>query len=701
MAIGTNLQMIADKSLQHARDNKEKHRVDKSALYSELTTKSSISVIEIDTEKSTRRNAISPTVSDSNVAAKHCPEVDFSNEECTLTNSHDSQDEIQQGSMVPNGDTEAPVNTAMSEDETIYNYHSITRDPSGKLRLVNNNKPKSQSPVSNCSDINSPPCSPQVSPKENDTTRTVSQDFSFRNTHSARNLHTDITDLLHDPLTLDYNTYMGDGSYITNNCLTNLDDEINERHLASCDRDTLLQKVNYSTVSRAEDLDLSDQKLEEYFSELRQCLQLTNSQETVYKLACDAQDHELMELLELVLKKKPPVLNESLNFIANPLAIIRHSLAEPDHGEQESLNEASQSPTRNQKQIIKQATSSAAEKDEPHSQHHNPKKKTVSDSETCSTAERITLSQCFSQTLDRAECSQSTAKALISLFGHILSSRRSLQEQRSTTESPVSIIDKIQSLDFQRSVEKKCSGDTKSAASSSTHPTEDTHRQPQYSENSPAKLIAQKFLRKHNRNNAEQCKDNNMLDVLTEGSEENYELTNSVSDVSSVKATPTAPSKGCNSGAESYAGAELPNTKIISREHPEAGPVKDLRTCQKTRAPLSPEKTTKLCPVLERDETYTAQGMEPCLRPLSLEKEGTCSDGDNVRGAAAKESRPHRDSLAPADRKYPAPIVELFRDQDEYLKKLKEVREKFEMSIQALSNERKNRLAEEERQQNK
>ncbi|KAH9512748.1 hypothetical protein Btru_038094 [Bulinus truncatus] len=38
-------------------------------------------------------------------------------------------------------------------------------------------------------------------------------------------------------------------------------------------------------------------------------------------------------------------------------------------------------------------------------------------------------------------------------------------------------------------------------------------------------------------------------------------------------------------------------------------------------------------------------------------------------------------------------IVDMFRDQDEYLRKLKEVREKFEESIRALSNERKFRRA--------
>ncbi|GFS22702.1 mitogen-activated protein kinase-binding protein [Elysia marginata] len=43
------------------------------------------------------------------------------------------------------------------------------------------------------------------------------------------------------------------------------------------------------------------------------------------------------------------------------------------------------------------------------------------------------------------------------------------------------------------------------------------------------------------------------------------------------------------------------------------------------------------------------------------------------------------------------PMVAIFRDQDEYLRKLKEVRENFERSIQALSAERKSRQAAEER----
>ncbi|XP_012946796.1 uncharacterized protein LOC101849901 [Aplysia californica] len=39
--------------------------------------------------------------------------------------------------------------------------------------------------------------------------------------------------------------------------------------------------------------------------------------------------------------------------------------------------------------------------------------------------------------------------------------------------------------------------------------------------------------------------------------------------------------------------------------------------------------------------------------------------------------------------RYSSPLVKLFRDQDDYLRKLKEVRERFEMSIRALSKERR------------
>ncbi|GFO42212.1 mitogen-activated protein kinase-binding protein [Plakobranchus ocellatus] len=81
--------------------------------------------------------------------------------------------------------------------------------------------------------------------------------------------------------------------------------------------------------------------------------------------------------------------------------------------------------------------------------------------------------------------------------------------------------------------------------------------------------------------------------------------------------------------------------------------------------------------VLSRAENLTSKVSK------EMSSENHCSESDSgVEAESHKEKR----------------IADIFLDQDEYLRKLKEVRENFERSIQALSEERKSRQAAEERE---
>ncbi|RUS77220.1 hypothetical protein EGW08_015012 [Elysia chlorotica] len=107
------------------------------------------------------------------------------------------------------------------------------------------------------------------------------------------------------------------------------------------------------------------------------------------------------------------------------------------------------------------------------------------------------------------------------------------------------------------------------------------------------------------------------------------------------------------------------------------------------REPFARERTAKRCPdskapctasggnTEERDNSKT----ESCASEFSRAEH--CSESDSGLGADS-----HRQEK---------PMAEIFRDQDEYLRKLKEVRENFERSIKALSAERKSKQAAEER----
>lgn len=92
------------------------------------------------------------------------------------------------------------------------------------------------------------------------------------------------------------------------------EDEKKEPSLRRVPGSNVAEKKRMLLGIKEEKIENEEKKLKEYYSELRQCLRLSNSQETFYRLKWDANDQELMELLEEALESRPTQFAEWFDY---------------------------------------------------------------------------------------------------------------------------------------------------------------------------------------------------------------------------------------------------------------------------------------------------------------------------------------------------------------------------------------------------
>ncbi|XP_059149884.1 uncharacterized protein LOC131936821 [Physella acuta] len=532
------------------------------------------------------------------------PAAKSSNEGGQYLNSSDNktelgkQNKLRPAILVPDGanqtadslknDAYSQKSKLFKDANSVFGYDYVKRDEEGRARWGNTAKDKNSSPKG------------QTSPRRmtSETDHCHEAEFDSKNHHwtitcsrcSSRASHTSTS---------------GRSSMSQDVQVSETWDSCKQRLIGRAeevDKDPSPRRGQGSNVAekkrmllglKEEKVETEDEKLKVYYSELRQCLRLSNSQETFYRLKWDANDQELMELLAEALESRPTQVAEWFDYQKE--ACENEARVQPGASPVETTPEKKIIPTSEIKTELLEKVKNQGEV-----------KNTVNFKET---------SSCSSP-----DVSEDSPKDILAIVQRILAARKTDMDKMSKNNSE----------------------------QGATEP-------------------ATKVTKKYGTRISSSRKEENQKFVH---SEDNSEPTSS-----SAYDVPTSPDK---SFTRKYLESRMNNRTAVANDPSDA--VQEAERRKPAPSVAEPEKPAEFL----SSASSSSKDSKNRARPI----------GVHVPEPAAAPPKPSQEPPLEAsscqDRKYTTPaIAELFRDQDDYLRKLKEVREKFEESIQALSNERK------------
>ncbi|XP_013075429.2 uncharacterized protein LOC106061781 isoform X1 [Biomphalaria glabrata] len=595
------------------------------------------------------------------------------------------------------------------EDDSVFNYHSITRDEHGRLRWLGHQTLHESSIVPSNTTVDPQSSSWQrnfsVSPKSNhgssycpinslwnikcsrctnkhSTTQSSSeQSMASVDTRDNKSLSSDVSKI---PEVIDKTQSSYDQADAIGNAVEEPAIDYQKSMSDACD--LLLNPSQFveKNLHQGSD-DYLMKLLSKWHGELKQCLQLSNSQETFYRLYSDLEDTELLELLMLALEgNKSTQLMESLETEkTNPPENLPNSFDNAVPKQQRSnegrINETLPSLTmRRLQQLLMKSV--ANENDSG-----GRLKGDAEDNETLSLQESM-------QILERA-----------------LNDRKLMKEPFNNETDCESTW--CESADGNTKGDRQkpdhCGSDelnfrkTPARFLQDCSPVRRLYRQEERLQNDRG---ARREADRNADENAETFLDRKMgLDrpCSPKLMVYNDRLHDAETDskTSNMKGTPNCSHDGKNTTSNirnlPSERFKCPASKSPVNKFPN-NPNISIRTGL-PESPLQPAGSTGLPATSHRPAGSTAHNAKRDNQQCSSDASQSCA-GDvteesmSVPAIKAPQTDPEKEQDAESKVSRNA-LVEIFQDQDEYLRKLKEVREKFEESIRALSNERKFRRA--------
>ncbi|CAL1532995.1 unnamed protein product [Lymnaea stagnalis] len=412
-----------------------------------------------------------------------------------------------------------------------------------------------------------------------------------------------------------------------------------------------------------------DPSLKEYYSDLRQCLQLSNSQETFYRLKWDVDDQELMELLSLALECKPAEFAEW--FSSQKGAWKEKESVAWDDDVKEPVNEESGTD------LILPRVISKLEK-------------------LCKARGLINASSTTDSRSDQGSStslpeSSSSKTNIISILERFLSGRKSPHKSMPKIEEMEETVRREVNSEQDVHEEMKRERGKRLNYFMTNQETKLQHQVALADDEDESVTSGSSCPSRHATTS---CMPGGAICEIeekpgcVEGGRLNTRNTTSVSYSSgapidlSPHTYPTKCSFSLNPG----------KLKVPDYSHKNGGhDVLSRRWLSSSEADSTDTTDTSLGSKksdVQKETNLSCRGQD------QLEASGDLS---KTKTEEVPERRVVSDSTpSSGGRVFTPSLVELFRDQDDYLRKLKEVREKFEESIQALSNERKSRRARDE-----